>query len=460
MQILIGAEIRVKDASKELQEWCRENLVLENPEYKNRRRRGLWTGNIPQYLWLYRIEGSDLILPVGAGKSIRGFMRMGDTVRTELADNGILQYDGQVPLFDYQIPAVEAMKKQNCGILQSPCGSGKTQMGIALAAALSRKALWITHTRDLLLQSWNRAGQYFPQETLGRITEGEVQVGSHMTFATVQTLSRLDLEKYRYSWDTVIVDECHRLAGAPTKVTMFYQVMNRLAARYKYGLSATVHRSDGLIDSTFAVLGPVVYRVPDEAVEEKTMKVRVVRRNTGIPITRSCLDTDGTLVYAKLISFLTGNEGRNRRIAADLELNREHYNLVLSDRLEHLRILIGMLPERLKQESVMIDGSMTSKRARAQREQALADMRTGKKHFLFASFSLAKEGLDIPRLDRLYMTTPKKDYSVVTQSVGRIARTAEGKEEAVCYDYVDDIAFCVNQYQKRRTHYRRAGCIL
>ena len=108
----------------------------------------------------------------------------------------------------------------------------------------------------------------------------------------------------------------------------------------------------------------------------------------------------------------------------------------------------------------MIDGSMTSKRARAQREQALADMRTGKKHFLFASFSLAKEGLDIPRLDRLYMTTPKKDYSVVTQSVGRIARTAEGKGEAVCYDYVDDIAFCVNQYQKRRTHYRRAGCIL
>ena len=75
-------------------------------------------------------------------------------------------------------------------------------------------------------------------------------------------------------------------------------------------------------------------------------------------------------------------------------------------------------------------------------------------------FSLAKEGLDIPRLDRLYMTTPKKDYSVVTQSVGRIARTAEGKGEAVCYDYVDDIAFCVNQYQKRRTHYRRAGCIL
>lgn len=460
MKVTIGAELWVKDAGRELQAWCSENLVLENPEYQNRKRRGLWTGNTPQYLWLYRVEGSNLILPVGTGKQLRRFMEPGDSVEVSLADNGILTYDGRVPLFGYQAQAVEALKKQSCGILQSPCGSGKTQMGIALAAALSRKALWITHTRDLLLQSLNRAGQYFPPETLGRITEGRVQIGSHMTFATVQTLSKLDLEKYRNCWDVVIVDECHRLAGTPTRITMFYKVMNNLAARYKYGLSATVHRSDGLIASTFAVLGQVVYRVPDEAVEEKTMRVRVVQRSTGIPVGRSCLDTDGTLVYAKLISFLTGNEGRNRMIAGDMELNRGHYNLVLSDRLEHLRTLMGMLPEELRQESVMVDGSMTSKRARAQREQALEDMRTGKKHFLFASFSLAKEGLDIPRLDRLYMTTPKKDYSVVTQSIGRIARAAEGKKEPVCYDYVDDIAFCMNQYKKRQAHYRKAGCVL
>ncbi len=460
MDIIVGAEIRVKDAGKELQAWCNENLVLENPEYKDRKRRGLWIGNTLQYLWLYRVEGSDLILPTGTGKQIRKFMRPGDGAEARLADNGILEYHGEVPLYDYQKTAVEVMRKQNCGILQSPCGSGKTQMGIALAASLSRKTLWITHTRDLLIQSLDRAEQYFPRESLGRITEGAVQIGSHMTFATVQTLSRLELEKYRYSWDVVIVDECHRLAGTPTKVTMFYKVMNNLAARYKYGLSATVHRSDGLIASTFAVLGPVVYRVPDEAVEEKTMRVRVVQRSTGIPVGRSCLDTDGTLVYAKLISFLTGDEGRNRMIVSDMELNRGHYNLVLSDRLEHLRALMGMLPEELRRESVMVDGSMTSKRARAQREQALEDMRTGKKHFLFASFSLAKEGLDIPRLDRLYMTTPKKDYSVVTQSIGRIARAAQGKAEPVCYDYVDDIAFCINQYKRRQTHYRKAGCVL
>lgn len=460
MQVSIGAEIRIRDASKALQAWCQENLILDNPEYTDRARRGLWTGNTPKYIWLFRVDGDELVVPVGVGRDVKKFLGNNDKISVELADNGKLTYDGSVPLFDYQTPAVETMSKKNCGILQSPCGSGKTQMGIALAAALSRKTLWITHTQDLLTQSYGRAAQYFSKATLGKITAGKVQIGSHMTFATVQTLCKLDLDKYRNTWDVVIVDECHRLAGSPTKVTMFYKVLNSLAARHKYGLSATVHRADGLIRSTFAVIGPVEYQVPDEAVKEKTMNVRVVRRDTGVELNRCCLDTDGTLEYAKLMPYLTGNSSRNKMIVDDIIRNDAHSNLVLSDRLEHLRALMDMLPEELREVAVMIDGSMTSRTARAAREQALEDMRNGRKRILFASFSLAKEGLDIPRLDRLYMTTPKKDFAVVTQSVGRIARVFSGKEEAVCYDYVDSIQFCENQWKRRRAHYRKAGCSL
>lgn len=460
MEITIGAEIRVKDAPEGLQEWCRTNLIIPNPEYADRKRRGMWTGNTPQYLWLYWVDGQDLMLPSGVGRQLRGFMGKGDRVSVQLADNGLLDYGMEIPLYEYQKPAVEAMRRQSCGILQSPCGSGKTQMGIALAASISRKALWVTHTQDLLSQSYGRAAQYLPREVLGTITAGKVQAGSHMTFATVQTLARLDLNRYRNCWDTVIVDECHRLAGTPSKAMMFYRVLGSLAARHKYGLSATVHRSDGMIRSTFAVLGPVVYRVPDEAVAEKTMKVRIVRRETQVTVNRVMLDTDGTLDYGMLIRCLVENTGRCSVIAGDLCRNREHYNLILSDRLEHLRRLMGMLPQECREAAVMIDGSMAGKRAKADRERAIEDMREGKKHFLFATFSLAKEGLDIPRLDRLYMATPKKDYAVVTQSIGRIARTFPGKEDAVCYDYVDSIPFCENQWKKRRTHYRKAGCAL
>ena len=182
------------------------------------------------------------------------------------------------------------------------------------------------------------------------------------------------------------MDECHRLAGTPTQITMFYKILNNLAARHKYGLSATVHRSDGMIKSTFAVLGPVVYRVPDEAVADKTMKVRIHERKTGIKINRCVLDTDGTLEYAKLLSYLINSPDRNSQIVKDLKDNSEHYNLVLSDRLEHLKNLIDLLPEDLRTQAVMIDGKMQSKSGRLMRERSIEDMRNGNKHFLFASY--------------------------------------------------------------------------
>ena len=458
MQVTISNEIYITNPTPEVVQWARENLIIPNPEYAKKQRMGLWTGNTEKQLYLFYVDGDVLALPCGTGKQVRRFLTEVTGIIQDLADNGMLEFPDMVPLYEYQETAVSAMKRAGCGILQSPCGSGKTQMGIALAARIGRKTLWLTHTADLLNQSYDRARQYYPEETLGKITGGRVQIGSHMTFATVQTLSKLDLEKYKYEWDVIIVDECHRVSGTPSGMKMFYRVMSRLAASYKYGLSATVHRSDGLIKSTFAILGDIQYKVPDEAVAEKIMQVEILRRDTGIMTSRSCLDTDGTMVYSKLMEYLTGNIARCQIIAEDLVKNQNHSNLILSDRLDHLHLLQNMLPEELKKDSAMIDGRMTSKKAKADRIQALEDMKAGKKHFLFASFSLAKEGLDIPRLDRLYLTTPKKDYAVVTQSIGRIARTSEGKEQPVCYDYVDQIGFCENQWKRRKTSYRKARC--
>ena len=458
MQVTISNEIYIRNPVPELVAWARENLIIPNPEYARKQRMGLWTGNTEKQLYLFYVDGNVLALPCGTGKQVRRFLTEDTGIIQDLADNGMLEFPDMVPLYEYQEAAVSAMKRAGCGILQSPCGSGKTQMGIALAARIGRKTLWLTHTADLLNQSYDRARQYYPEETLGKITGGRVQIGSHMTFATVQTLSKLDLEKYKYEWDVIIVDECHRVSGTPSGMKMFYRVMSRLAARYKYGLSATVHRSDGLIKSTFAILGDIQYKVPDEAVAEKIMQVEILRRDTGIMTSRSCLDTDGTMVYSKLMEYLTGNIARCQIIAEDLVKNQNHSNLILSDRLDHLHLLQNMLPEELKKDSAMIDGRMTSKKAKADRIQALEDMKAGKKHFLFASFSLAKEGLDIPRLDRLYLATPKKDYAVVTQSIGRIARMCEGKEQPVCYDYVDQIGFCENQWKRRKTSYRKARC--
>lgn len=453
----VGNQLRIQEPTADLLDWCKKNMVLANPDYAKKVRMHLWLGNTPQKLYLMQWDGDTLVLPYGC---LNAVLSLGECeVINDLPVPKEVDFGCSVPLYDYQEAAKEAMLKAYYGILQSPAGSGKTQVGIALAAALGRKTLWLTHTRDLLSQSKNRAEQYMSPSLTGTITEGRVQIGKAITFATVQTMCNLDLGRYRDVWDCIIVDECHRVAGTPTSVTQFSKVLNSLAARHKYGLSATVHRADGMIAATYALLGQIAYQVPDAAVAEKVMTVSVLPRPTHQGLSREFLDTDGTIIYAKLVNFLADRYDRNELIAADLVENRNHYNLILSDRLSHLEYLMKHLPHDLRDQAVMVDGKMTSKKAKAMREQAIEDMRQGRKRYLFATYSLAKEGLDIPRLDRLYLATPQKDYAVITQSIGRIARTFEGKAEPVVYDYVDEgIQYLVRSYKKRCATYRKCGC--
>ena len=454
--ITVSNVITVENPSAELLKWCQQNLKLKNPEYAKKVRMHFWVGNTPEYLYLYETRGDKLVLPFGVLRNIMPMINL-DDLKMNFPVSEDIYYGCEIPLYDYQEKAVEEVYWNQYGILQSAAGSGKTQMAIQLIAKHGKRALFLTHTKDLLTQAKQRAELYIDPSLLGTITEGKVNIGDGITFATVQTMCNLDLAQYKNMWDVIIVDECHRVAGTPTAVSQFSKVLNSLAARHKYGLSATVHRSDGLIQATFALLGDVVYTVPTEAVADKIMQVGICPVPTGIGISRACINTDGTLNYAKMISYLTESDERNQRIIKCIAENRSNPSLILSDRLGHLETLMAMLPTSMRENAVMVSGKMTTKTGKAEREQAIADMRTGEKKYLFATYSLAKEGLDIPCLERLYMATPQKDYAVITQAIGRIARTAKDKAEPVVYDFVDDIQYLVKAYKKRCTTYRKNG---
>lgn len=455
MLIEVSNTLSVNNPTKELMTWCKKNLVIANPEYAKKARMNLWLGNTPKMLYLYEIRGDTLVLPFGVLRSLPKSITDKALFVSEFATPVEVDYDTSVPLYDYQEEAVNAMIAAKYGILQSAAGSGKTQMGIALAVKLKRRTLWLCHTLDLIRQSKERAELYMSEDLIGTITEGKVSLGKGITFATIQTMCKLDLPQYRDYWDCIITDEVHRVSGSPTAVTQYQMVLNSLSARHKYGLSATVHRADGMIQATYALVGKVAYQVPDEAVADKIMKVGIYPVGTGIEISREALNTDGTLNYTKLITYLTGNRTRNELIASCIE---RRPSLILSDRLNHLEELMSLLPKDMQKDAVMVSGKMTSKAGKAKREQAISDMRSGRKKYLFATYSLAKEGLDIPCLERLYLATPQKDYAIVTQSIGRIARTCEGKADPIAYDFVDNIGYLVKSYKKRCSTYRKNGC--
>ena len=458
MNIKIANRIYIDDPSIEVTRWAKEHLKFANPEYEKRKQRGFWVGNTPKELCLYEWDGGTLILPFGVCRDLMPMLK-GSLVMCDFRQDNVIVYGGEtVPLYDYQKQAVTGMISAKYGILKSKPGSGKTQMGIALIKAHRRRALWMCHTADLLKQSRDRAMQYMDPGLIGTITEGKVNVGVGVTFATVQTMANLELTQYRDYWDVVIVDECHRVAASASTFTRYEKVLNHLSARHKYGLTATPERSDGLIKATFALLGNVVYEVPDSAVADRTMGVRIRRVDTDLEISEECLNDDGTINYVKMIGYMTADEQRNRLIVNRIVENRDHSCLVLSDRLEQLFSIMMMLPDDMKQDAAFVNGKMQNKRDKALREQYLEDMRTGKKKYLFASYSLAKEGLDVPRLDRLFLASPCKYSAIITQAVGRVQRTFEGKETPVVYDFVDQwVGFCVGAWKKRCTSYRKIG---
>lgn len=458
METRISNAIYITEPRDEIWQYCTHKLTFPNPEYAKKERMGFWTGNVPRQLKMYEIINDTVVIPYGCLRDIKSVIK-GYPITLDLRDHDPVSYQGSpVHLYDYQEIAVNEMINKTYGILQSKAGSGKTQMGVAIAQRIDRPTLWLTHTQDLLNQSYNRACLYIKEKYLGTITAGKVEVGKFITFATVQTMAKLDLTNYQDLWDVVIVDECHRVSSGTSSLSMFYKVLKSLKARHKYGLSATLDRADGLIRSTFAILGNVVYKVPDEAVADKIMTAKIKPIYTGTKLVEECLNSDGTLNHTFLINFLADDDDRTFLIAETIRANKGHPSLILSDRIDHLELIYSKLPINLKKESVIVTGKMNSARGKEERKKALEDMRSGRKTYLFSTYPLAKEGLDIPRLDRLYLTTPHKDVVTTTQAIGRIQRKCAGKETPICYDFVDNIQYCYKAFKKRQRIYLQEGC--
>ena len=72
-----------------------------------------------------------------------------------------VDFHSRIKLRDYQMPAKQVLIKYGNGGLVAPCGSGKTEIMLAVMADLKQPALWITHTKDLLEQVILRALQSF-----------------------------------------------------------------------------------------------------------------------------------------------------------------------------------------------------------------------------------------------------------------------------------------------------------
>lgn len=454
----VSNKIYVQDASREFIDWCRKELVLPNPEYAKKERMGLWLGNTPREIRLYERNGIDVVIPFGCLKTIYRLFPNTSFFNAIIVSKPV-DFISCINLYPYQENAVQAALRAKNGVIVMPCGSGKTQTGLELIARLGVKTLWLTHTKDLLNQSMSRAKSVFgiAPEAYGTITDGKVDIGSAITFATVQTMSKLDLAQYRDTFGCVVVDECHKAVGSPTKVMQFYKVLSNLSCRYKFGLTATPERSDGLEKSMFALLGDIVFRVSQEEIDTTCpVSVRMVR--TGyLPDMETALNADGTLNYNGLVEDMTHNEERFNLVLNIINLQyKAGAMLVLANRVEYLK----RLNEEFEGRSICLSQMGWSQDAKEKRRKALRRLNEGQLDCIFATYQLAKEGLDVPNLRFVVFATPEKDPTTVTQSAGRVARKAYRKEKGVIIDFVDNFGMFSGWAKKRKAIYKKLGFIL
>lgn len=462
MKIRICNRLIVSDPTPAVKAYCDKNLVIDNPDYYKLERMGKWTGGTPSRLWLYERMDGDLWLPFGCLQDLwRMHPYIGD-YSFGICPIRPRKYESCINLYPYQEKAVtEAIRGKN-GILVMPCGSGKTQCGLEIIARIGGRALWLTHTQDLLNQSKKRAesvivpidGRY------GTITAGKVDIGTHITFATVQTMAKIDLTSLANQFDVIIVDEAQHCAGSPTRVTQFYKVISRLSARYKIGLTATPKRADRLEGAMFALLGPKLHEVTRAEVAHTTCPVRVIKQDTGwMPDYDAVLMGDGTIDYNKVIDQMIHDDERFGVVwSAITGLYKAGAVMVLANRVEYLQRLCDAYNKGQAGKAICLSGQGQSKKAKAERKAALEKLNAGEIDCIFASYMLASEGLDVPNLRNIVFVTPEKNPTTVIQSVGRVGRKAEGKEYGTVIDFVDDFGLYKGFYKERLKVYKKLNC--
>lgn len=402
---------------------------------------------------MYARNGNSFIIPIGCIDTLWHLHPTKEDYEINFGIHEKLKFpENTLKLYDYQEKAVNFMVKEKRGILESKCGSGKSIMGLEIIKRIGYKALIICEKKEILNQFIGYCKDVFNMQKgdYGIIAEGKIEIGKYVTVALRQTLARVDLEQFKFEWGTIMVDEVQAVGGSVTKISQYSKILNNLASEYRYGLSATAYRVDGLTKCLYSIMNTIKYQIPEEAIENKIIKAEIKPIYTNYEIPYEATKTDGTLDYTAMPTCMAENKERNEQIIELLKQNKDNYCLILSDRIAGLQNLREML-----EEGLLIDGSMTSKAAKKEREDAIIKMRNKEEHYLFASYSLAKEGLDIKPLNRLFMVAPTKNKITIIQSVGRIERKDEGKEIPIVYDFVDNDLYYEKAFKARKTIYKK-----
>jgi superfamily II DNA or RNA helicase len=449
------------------------NRAKKRAERKNRP--GWW--NMPDDFLLADLDGDILVMPVGYAMEYKLLLREhGHAVWWKDRRTWERGRPFGVDTFDFrehQPHAVRSIIHHQFGVYEAPTGSGKTVVCCAVLHKLRPAKALVMCDKLELLHQWrddihDHTGADW--DDIGQIGGGKWNE-RRFTVATVQTLWRAVKDgkidhRFFDQFSVVILDECHHVT-ADTVMFLF----GLFSARYRIGVSATPDKEDDKFEFVLNVIGDIIHAESEAELRAQGVIVapEVHRVETefdfyywgdhvsdkhgncevpGCDIPRTHRHRNN---YADLKAALVEDPARNHLILHTIMKQvrtGKHIHLVVSDEIRHLEAIYALLTTRFQASRTPPVYLLTGQMARGQRKQIVQAVREADNAILLST--VAKEGLDIPAIDRIYLPFPQRNARATEQKIGRGTRSSNGKGPTLVFDLCDSrVGLLKKQYANR-----------
>jgi len=347
------------------------------------------------------------------------------------------------------------LKTNYGGVLQLHTGYGKTTMAIYIASVLKLKTLVLVH-KTFLLDQWYERIKQFTDANIGIIRQKTIDVeGKDIVIGMLQSISMIDYNPEIFKdFDLVVVDECHR---AVSKV--FSRALFKIYPKHTLALSATPKRLDGSTKVLHWFLGDTLIKVDRKC--HNVVYVKSFNYESDDPLftekkTRIQGKTKPDTI--KMTTNICKINGRNKFITDiinALRFIKGRKMLVLSKRLAHLHILKTMMDKIIIQEvknGTFCEGEFTtSYYVGGMKDWQLSA--SAEADIIYATYSMAEEGLDIDGLNTLVLANSIKNP---IQAIGRILRKPieDGDINPLIIDIGDNLSFFSTWTKNRVKYYK------
>ena len=293
-------------------------------------------------------------------------------------------------------------------------------MGVEIVRRLSLPTLWIAHREELIEQAAHA------MEKTGLLT-GIIKAGSPaFALAPIQVASLQTLARRLDSLPPcglVGVDECHHAASES-----YRKVFEALGNTPCFGLTATPFRLDGKpLNTCFKEL--VVAAYPDELVEQgylvnpKVFVGQVQADLSGVKITAGDYNAK-QLESAVMDGALIGDI-----VQTWLRLANGKKTICFATSIEHSQCIVRQFISA-GVNAIHVDAQDVDN----QRSLVCDLLRSGKVQVV-SNCMLFTEGWDLPELECAILARPTASLALHLQMLGRIMRSAHGKDGAIVLDH-------------------------